>query len=197
LHYACSNNQSESVIQFLVKEYPLAVQQKLEDDYFPLHLACRFNQSESVIQLLVKEYPLAVQQKEIYDCYPLHLACRFNQLENIILTLIDTYLLAVNQEDPYGDNPLDHARINNQSERVIKVLQTLKEKSDYELENRIDIPMMVLAHGLGNKRRYDITKWIFEIHTNMPVNITTPVNVDRNKEKKRKEKKRKLLERQS
>jgi hypothetical protein len=124
---------------------------------------------------------LAVQQKDDNNCYPLHSACRNNQSENVILTLIDTYLLAVKEEDGLDYTPLDHARSNNQSERVIKVLETLMEKSDYELENRIDIPMVVLTHGLGNKRRYDIIKWFCEIHTNMPINITIPVDVDKEK----------------
>jgi ankyrin repeat protein len=123
-------------------------------------LACQYNQSESVIQLLIKEYPMAVQQTDHDGFYPLHLACLKNHSKNVILVLIDTYLLAVKAIDNSGSSPLDYVKNNGHSKTIINVLATLMEKSDDDLKNRIDIPMIVTINGLENRQRHDRFQWL-------------------------------------
>jgi ankyrin repeat protein len=160
LHSACLGKQSESVIQILIKKYPMAVQQKNTYGWYPLYVALWNNQSESVIQLLINEYPMAVHQKDIDEGYPLHLACRKHHSENVILALIDINLLPIKAKDQKGYTPLQYAKWEGQSKTIIDILTTLMEKSDYDLKNRIDIPMPVLINGFYNKRRHDCFHWL-------------------------------------
>jgi hypothetical protein len=56
--------------------------------------------------------------------------------------------------------PLDHAIANGFSNTMIRVLRDLTEKSDYELEHRINIPIEVIVNGVGNRRRQGIYQWL-------------------------------------
>ena len=128
LHAACCYNQSKSVIQLLVKLYPLAVHVREGDTntgWLPLHYACSFHQSHSVIQLLVKEYPLAVQLKVDDRSYPLHMACSHNQPESVIKLLVKEYPLAVQERNRNGSYPLHCALINKNCDNVILTLVNL------------------------------------------------------------------------
>jgi hypothetical protein len=160
LHYAFWKKAPSATVIKIINYYPMAVQRKYIDGCYPLHYACFSNQSESVIQLLINKYPMAVQQKDTDGWYPLHLACIDNQSENVILALIDINLFAVKANDQKGYTPLQHAKWNGQSKKIIDVLETIMEKSDDDLKNRIDIPMIVLTNGFYNRRRHDGFQWL-------------------------------------
>jgi hypothetical protein len=49
VHFACAFNQLESVIQLLIKEYPMAAKQKDSNGDCLLHYVCDNNQLESVL----------------------------------------------------------------------------------------------------------------------------------------------------
>jgi hypothetical protein len=72
--------------------------------------------------------------------------------------------LAVKVKDDHQQFPLDYAKNKSLSETIISVLQILMEKSDYELENGIDIPMVVMFNGIENRRCQEIYQ---EIKTNI------------------------------
>jgi hypothetical protein len=77
-----------------------------------------------------------------------------------MFALIDSNPMAVKQNDDTGRRPLDYPLANRFSNTVIRVLTELTNKSDYELVNRINIPIEVMVNGVGNRRRQGIYHWL-------------------------------------
>jgi Ankyrin repeats (3 copies) len=158
LHISCYY-QSEEVVLLLLNTFPHAAAVRNNDGHYPLHLACFNSKSEKVVIQLLKEYPQAAAIPNIYDHYPIQLACNCCNPPNsgVILTLMDTNLLIVKK---ISDDLLRDATYYPILKPLIAIIESIKNKSDYELENRIDIPMIVLVNGLDNILRLEKFQWL-------------------------------------
>jgi hypothetical protein len=83
------------VIRLLIKEYPLAVQQKENGDYYPLHLACRYSQSERVLLVLINLCLQAAKYSNYENKTPLCTANEYNQSSTIIKVLEELTAMSV------------------------------------------------------------------------------------------------------
>jgi hypothetical protein len=160
LNLAISWDQSDTVVLQLLNSFPQAASEKCSVYRYPLHTACEKNRSEKVVLQLLKCFPKAATKKHDYDGYPLHDAIANHQSESVILALLDFSLLAVKDISQYGDTLLSYARNYSQSKAFVNLLETLMKMSDYDLENRINLPMKLLANGFYNRQRQDSYQWL-------------------------------------
>jgi ankyrin repeat protein len=158
LQLACEYNQSEKVVLQLLNYFPHAASEKNVKCKYPLHDACMY-QSDKVVLQLLDCFPQAASKRDNFDNYPLHFACEKRQSGNIILPLVESNLLAVKANNRCNISPLHLARLSDQPEANINVLDTIMKMSDDDLQNRIDIPIIVLRNGIVNRRCYDRYQW--------------------------------------
>jgi hypothetical protein len=144
----------------LLNAFPQAATKKNKYGDYPLHKAFHHHPSEKIVLQLLNLFPQAATEGNREQKYPVHLAIDKNQSDKIVFTLIDTNPFAVKKLDLQGFHPLMYAVKQGQSAAIIKVLETLREKSDYELKNCIDIPLVVRANGLVNRRRQNGYHWL-------------------------------------
>ena len=144
LHVACQNESlSLETIQFLVNEYPEALEEKgaLFLDCLPLHFVCE-NRSCSldIVQYLVEQCPKALEEGDWNGDLPLHSACRnvFRSL-NVIRYLVERNPKTLRHKNAHGYLPLHLACRNAYcSLEVIRCLleqypNALKQKNNYEM----------------------------------------------------------------
>lgn len=155
LHGACEN-RSERVVLRLLNSFPHAATEKDGFGKLPLHSACYMGLDNVVLRLL-KEFPQATYEKDITRGWiPLRWASEGDASEHIVLTLIDTNILSVKKLSWLRIGLMDPPR----TKKFTELIYTLRKKSDYELENRIDIPMLVIVNGLANRRRQEGYQWL-------------------------------------
>jgi hypothetical protein len=78
-------------------------------------------------------------------------ACCNNQSANVFFSLLHTKLFALKHKDKYGEYSLDHTSYYIGSTTIINVLKSVMEMSEYELENHLNMPMVVIVNGLENR----------------------------------------------
>jgi ankyrin repeat protein len=160
LHLACQDKRSEKIFLKLISDFPQAIASIDNYDRYPLHYACECAQSESVVFKLMNLFPEAASKKTHCNSYPIDFAYYSNYSDRFMLALINLNLMAVKARGNrrwYCD-----VEALNHSSTLAQVLETLKKKSDYEIQNRIDIPKLVTIHGLENLRRNDTFQWVLD-----------------------------------
>lgn len=74
LLYACSFEASFEVCDFLIQQFPRAVELPRKDGATPLAMACSYRASPLVLDLLLSRYPNGIKVTSVDGWYPLHAA---------------------------------------------------------------------------------------------------------------------------
>lgn len=122
LHYACREQASEDVVDFLLKQYPESVQIPTASGWFPLHLASARGSSLGVIQRLISAWPESVQQATRDGRMALHFACANHASLQIVQLLIRQNPNSIQVQDQNELTPLHIACAYSDNLDIIKYL---------------------------------------------------------------------------
>lgn len=138
IHVACENDQSEEVIDALIKAYPDGLKVEDKDGRLPIHVAClRAEQRFEVIDVLMNAYPDGLQKHDYQRLLPIHHACHargkrgYNDEEDfkVIKAILSVYSKNIRVMKPSyildvkdGHSILHHACIEKQSFDLIRDL---------------------------------------------------------------------------
>lgn len=122
LHYACRNNASEEVVEFLLGQCPETVRMANSSGWLALHLACARGASLQVIEKLVNAWPDSVRQATNDGRMALHFACANHAPLEVVQLLIMHCREALSVQDQNEWAPLHIACAYSENVDVITYL---------------------------------------------------------------------------